>query len=56
MRKAKRYIDNYKTDDDGIRWVRLDHVNSDIKEKNFIIEDLTKRIAFMVRTVGRGKK
>ena len=55
MSKAKRYIDNYKTDDNGIRWVRLDHVNEAIEEKDFIITDLTKRIALMMRTVGRSK-
>ena len=50
-----RYIDNYKTDNDGIRWVRLDHVNEAIEEKDFIINDLTKRLAVTMRKAARSK-
>jgi glyoxylate utilization-related uncharacterized protein len=29
---AERYIDNYKTDDEGVRWVKLAHVTPHIEQ------------------------
>jgi hypothetical protein len=61
--KAERYIDNYKTDDDGVRWVKLTHASpyvdqlheaeAEIKRLNKLVDALKGLASSMANDVDK---